>query len=188
MPYLSGAQFRIMYTVPVASATEKIFTAYVVEIATEFGTVTLTKRYRQFLSLHKTVMQPGCEDFIRSDDAHQQLKEIYKDLPTFPKKRYLRNNTAPKFIQHRCQKLADYMNRVINYPGILDVEEMRIFVTTTLSAKGALQTTTVGSCCNLVATRGNCGGALGAIKGSRIQVRIDFPYERTPKTNHRDRS
>jgi len=115
-----GVTFQILFTVPVASTKEREFTAYVVEMKTQQGTVTIMKRYRQFL------------------DLHHRLQHHYKAsvLPKFPKKRYLGNNTSPKFIQKRCQKIGHYLNEMMELPGIFEIEEVITFLTTSLSAKG----------------------------------------------------
>ncbi len=47
---------EIPLTIPVHSSTEKEFTAYLVDLKTKWGTVTVLKRYRQFLSLHQQVL------------------------------------------------------------------------------------------------------------------------------------
>ncbi len=65
-----------------------------------------------------------------------QLITLYKNVPNFPKKRYIGDNTSPKFVQQRCKHLSEYLNHIIQLPGILDVPEMRTFLMTTLSTKG----------------------------------------------------
>lgn len=120
MDQFRGVTFQILFTVPVASTKEKEFTAYVVDMKTQKGTITIMKRYRQFL------------------DLHHRLQNHYKAsvIPKFPKKRYLGNNTSHKFIQKRCQKIGQYLNEMMQLPGILDIEEVKTFLTTSLSAKG----------------------------------------------------
>ncbi|KAL6058080.1 Rho guanine nucleotide exchange factor (GEF) 17 [Balamuthia mandrillaris] len=118
---LKDLTLKILFTVPVKPETEKEFTAYVVELNGEKGSFTIIKRYRQFLKLN---------DF---------LGEHYKNIPKFPGKRYLRDNTDPKFIMKRCQKLTRWLNEVWQLPGILELEEVRTFFTTTISAKGEKQ-------------------------------------------------
>lgn len=112
-----GLTFKILFTVPVHSSTEKEFIAYVVELRMESGSATLIKRYRQFLSLHK------------------KLKTLYKNVPKFPGKKYV-GNTAPRFVQKRCRQLEAYLNKIITFPGAFDVEEVRTFLMTTISSKG----------------------------------------------------
>eukprot|EP01088_Endostelium_zonatum_P019414 TRINITY_DN668_c0_g1_i1.p1 TRINITY_DN668_c0_g1~~TRINITY_DN668_c0_g1_i1.p1 ORF type:complete len:1068 (+),score=319.10 TRINITY_DN668_c0_g1_i1:260-3463(+) len=143
--YLEGIKIKILYTVPIHSATEKQFTGYVLEMtrpveATDSNsnansnsnsndaeakndasqTVTILKRYRQFLELH------------------EELKKVYKkDLTAkFPKKRYLKNNTEAKFVQKRCKKLERYLNEVVALPGVLNLIFVQQFLTTTLGSKG----------------------------------------------------
>jgi len=112
-----GLTFKILFTVPVHSSTEKEFTAYVVELRMENGSATLIKRYRQFLSLHK------------------KLKTLYKNVPPFPGKKFV-GNTSPKFVQKRCRRLEEYLNKIITFPGIFDIEEVLTFLMTTISSKG----------------------------------------------------
>jgi len=116
--HFKGVVFEILFTVPVASATEKPFTVYAVEMTTEFGKVSILKRYRQLLHLHHT------------------LQRYYPDVPSFPPKKYFGDNTSPKFIKKRCRKLTKYLNQAFQLPGILEIDEVRTFLTTTTSHKG----------------------------------------------------
>jgi hypothetical protein len=86
---------------------------------TQKGTITIMKRYRQFLDLHHRVRM-----LLHSETAVShlfsytrrvvraafvcraaQLQHHYKAsvMPKFPKKRYLGNNTSHKFIQKRVR-------------------------------------------------------------------------------------
>jgi hypothetical protein len=86
-----GVTFKILFTVPVHSSTEKEFIvrsphpphpphllmasywvqAYVVELRMESGSATIIKRYRQFLSLHKKVYIPSV--LLHSSQAKEMI-------------------------------------------------------------------------------------------------------------------
>ena len=115
---LTGLQFNISGTIPVASAYEKPFTVFIVEMRNARGTLTILKRYRQLLALH------------------HRLAEIYGEdkLPPFPRKKLI-GNTDEKFLQKRSRELTQYLQGIVKLEGILKHEEVRTFLTTTVSAK-----------------------------------------------------
>ena len=115
---LTGLQFNITGTVPVASAFEKPFTVYIIQMTNSAGTLTILKRYRQLLALH------------------HHLEEVYGEeaLPKFPGKKLV-GNTDEKFLQKRSRKLAAYLQGIINLKNILQDAHVRRFLTTTVSAK-----------------------------------------------------
>ena len=115
---LTGLQFNITGTVPVASALEKAFTVYIIQMTNANGTLMILKRYRQLLALH------------------HHLEDVYGEdaLPKFPGKKLL-GNTDERFLQKRSRKLAAYLQGAMNLKGILADEQVRKFLTTTVSAK-----------------------------------------------------
>lgn len=115
---LTGLQFNISGTIPVASAYEKPFTVFIVEMSNAKGTLTILKRYRQLLALH------------------HRLVEIYGEdkLPPFPRKKLI-GNTDEKFLQKRSRQLTQYLQGIVKLEGILKHQEVRAFLTTTVSAK-----------------------------------------------------
>jgi hypothetical protein len=115
---LTGLQFNISGTIPVASAYEKPFTVFIVEMRNAKGTLTILKRYRQLLALH------------------HRLAEIYGEdkLPPFPRKKLL-GNTDEKFLQKRSRQLTQYLQGIVKLEGVLKHIEVRTFLTTTVSAK-----------------------------------------------------
>ncbi len=115
---LTGLQFNISGTIPVASAFEKPFTVFIVEMSNSKGTLTILKRYRQLLALH------------------HRLVEIYGEdkLPAFPRKKLI-GNTDEKFLAKRSRQLTQYLEGIVKLEGILKHPEVRAFLTTTVSAK-----------------------------------------------------
>lgn len=115
---LTGLHFHITGTVPVASALEKAFTVYIIQMVNERATITILKRYRQLLALH------------------HKLAEIYGEdrLPKFPRKKLV-NNTDERFLQKRARQLQEYLEGVAQLKGFLSIPDVRKFLTTTVSAK-----------------------------------------------------
>ena len=115
---LTGFKFEISGTVPVASANEKPFTVYIIQMTNEKGTLTILKRYRQLLALH------------------HRLEEIYGSsaLPKFPGKKLI-GNTDEKFLQKRARQLSNYLDGIVKLENILKIPEVRSFLMTTVSAK-----------------------------------------------------
>jgi hypothetical protein len=52
-------------------------------------------------------------------------KNTFKSLNLkFPGKKWIGDNTSEKFIKERCKQLEDYLNKMMELPGILDIEEV----------------------------------------------------------------
>lgn len=115
---LTGLKFHIGGTVPVHSAYEKPFTVYIIQMSNERGTITILKRYRQLLALHHA------------------LVTVYGEaaLPPFPAKRLI-GNTSESFLQKRSRELNAYLDGIVNLKDVLQVPQVRSFLTTTVSAK-----------------------------------------------------
>jgi RhoGEF domain/PX domain/SH3 domain len=106
-----GKMFLIPATAPVPGTGGK-FTAYVMLI-NEPGKEprTVLKRYSQFFDLNQALKRLG----------------IKKQLPAFPKKKWL-GNTDPKFVKKRREKLQAYMNNLT--PAMLNLPIVKRFLTT----------------------------------------------------------
>lgn len=109
----SKLRFSITSSVPVHSATEKEFTAFLVTIISpaeeDTEPRTILRRYRQFSALNASVVK-------NYDNA---------DLPHFPKKRLI-GNMSQQLVEKRRRKLEIWLQHVSRLPGI---EDMLGFIT-----------------------------------------------------------
>lgn len=115
---LTGLSFQITGTVKVQSTVEKPFMVYMIQMKNEKGTLTILKRYRQMLALHKKLVQ------LYGEDA----------LSKFPPKKLI-GNTDERFIQKRSHELSLWLDGMVKLKDVLKVPEVRQFLTTTVSAK-----------------------------------------------------
>jgi hypothetical protein len=106
-------RFSITSSVPVHSATEKEFTAFLVTIISpiedDTEPRTILRRYRQFAALHASVIKNYAD----------------ADLPHFPKKRLI-GNMSQQLVEKRRRKLEIWLQAVARLPGI---EDMLGFIT-----------------------------------------------------------
>lgn len=115
--------FSINNTIPVASATEKTFTAYLVQVLdVDTGEeASILRRYRQFEYLH------------------EKISAMYpkKMVPKFTeKKRFGMGNLSQDFIQKRCEKLQKYLNLVSELPNVFEFPPMVEFLESDLKSLG----------------------------------------------------
>jgi hypothetical protein len=115
--------FSINNTIPVASATEKTFTAYLVQVLdVDTGEeASILRRYRQFEYLH------------------EKISAMYpkKLVPKFTeKKRFGMGNLSQEFIQKRCEKLQKYLNLISELPNVFEFPPMIEFLESDLKALG----------------------------------------------------
>jgi len=111
--------FQISNTVTVPSQNEKEFTAYVIVMMFESGSVTVLKRFSQIHALHKAVSK------------HYGGS---KNLPAkMPGKKWI-GNTDTTFVQQRCHQLQVYLNGLTTLRNIFEITAMIHFITTGLSA------------------------------------------------------
>eukprot|EP01119_Soliformovum_irregulare_P015569 TRINITY_DN4391_c0_g1_i1.p1 TRINITY_DN4391_c0_g1~~TRINITY_DN4391_c0_g1_i1.p1 ORF type:complete len:851 (-),score=304.76 TRINITY_DN4391_c0_g1_i1:63-2363(-) len=118
---ISQIRFIMRSTIPVKSATEKTFTAYLVELLDEDNEArTLLKRFRQFV------------------DLNDWVKRTYpkREIPKFPKKKII-GNMKQDFVYKRCRKLENFMNEIIKIPGIIETDFMIQFLEAELVQRGA---------------------------------------------------
>jgi len=104
-------RFNISTTIPVKSATEKTFIAYVVDIIEKDETRTVLKRYRQFEELHESLKKNFPKDMVPKLTAKKLI-----------------GNLNPEFVNKRCNKLQTWLNIVAGLPGIFNTEYMKTFL------------------------------------------------------------
>lgn len=115
---LTGLTFQITGTVKVQSQLEKPFMVYMIVMKNDKATMTILKRYRQMLALHKKLVQ------LYGENA----------LAKFPPKKLI-GNTDERFLQKRSHELSLWLDSMVKLKDVLKVPEVRHFLTTTVSAK-----------------------------------------------------
>ena len=141
----SKLRFSITSTVPVHSATEKEFTAFLVTIINpaEEGDPeprTILRRYRQFAALHAAVSKSYSDS----------------ELPHFPKKRLI-GNMSQQLVEKRRKKLEIWLQAVAKLDGVDELLGFVTFLGGELPQRGVKKKT--------MTTGGNAGAA-GALSSS----------------------
>jgi hypothetical protein len=112
--------FSIQSSIPVHSATEKEFTAFMVTVHFPNGEQrTILRRYRQFSALQDAIQK-------RYPDA---------DLPSFPKKRLI-GNMHPSVVEKRRRKLEKFILAIAALPDIEDFLGFTTFLGSDLPQRG----------------------------------------------------
>lgn len=113
-------KFKISSAVPVHSATEKEFTAFLINVTYPNGEVkTILRRYRQFAALHNSI----------------QKSFPHVETPHFPKKRII-GNLSQHVIEKRRRKLEVYLNFIVTIPGINSFLAFETFLGADLRQRG----------------------------------------------------
>lgn len=118
----SKMRFSITSSVPVHSASEKEFTAFLVTIISpdeDTEPRTILRRYRQFAALHASVSKHYPE----------------AELPHFPKKRLI-GNMSQQVVEKRRRKLEIYLQHVSRLNGIDELLGFITFLGGDLSQRG----------------------------------------------------
>ena len=175
----SKLRFSITSTVPVHSASEKEFTAFLVTIISpqsEDGEEprTILRRYRQFAALHASI------------------SKAYPDaeLPSFPKKRLI-GNMSQQVVEKRRRKLEIWLQHASRLPNVEDLLGFITFLGGDLSQRGAVpkkkghtgsQSSATGVAPGTSPAAGS--GSLGSSSGSAFSALtdgIDDSYKETEK-------
>lgn len=173
----SKLRFSITSTVPVHSASEKEFTAFLVTIISpqsEDGEEprTILRRYRQFAALHASISKSYTD----------------MELPSFPKKRLI-GNMSQQVVEKRRRKLEIWLQHISRLPNVEDLLGFVTFLGGDLSQRGpnSKKKGHTGSQSSASGPNGASGagtGSLGSASGSAmtsLSDSIDDSYKETEK-------
>lgn len=166
----SKLRFSITSTVPVHSASEKEFTAFLVTIISpqsEDGEEprTILRRYRQFAALHASISKSFTDP----------------ELPSFPKKRLI-GNMSQQVVEKRRRKLEIWLQHVSRLPNVEDLLGFVTFLGGDLSQRGP-NSKKKGQGSVGASSAGSAGGSLGSASGSALTSSdgLDDSYKETEK-------
>lgn len=134
--HLTGLHFAVTGTVPVSPPGEKPFTVYIISMANERGKHTILKRYRQFAALHDRLVQLYGADVALPKVPHEWVRlsfhhSIALQLPS----RKIVRSTKGSVVTKRERLLEAYLNQMVKLRDALQQNEVRQFLTTTVSGK-----------------------------------------------------